>query len=307
MSEIRDFVNIPWKHYMLRQDKAQFHQLVSALDTVEDAEEAIRAFHTDEVGQSKGTLYLIIYGLLQAFFVQQDATRHLCEALGIQTTISNYPQLEAIREIRNDSIGHPTKRDRPKQRPTSYHQISRITMSKNGFTLLSNYSNGTSQFRDISIPDLIAEQNKFIVEILELAVKELQAEVKRHKESFRMEKLFQIFPDTLGYAFEKIGGGLYSDPVQIAHWGIEHVKTTLEKFHNAIQRRDMDAYIRLEDDLKYINRAIEQLEKILDARANHTNQPEDEYDGYIYLSFLRDQVYGLRDYAREIDSEYEAE
>ena len=45
MTQIRELVNEPWKHYELRQDNARFSQLVSALDTVEDTEEAIIAFN----------------------------------------------------------------------------------------------------------------------------------------------------------------------------------------------------------------------------------------------------------------------
>jgi len=220
MNQVRDFVNNPRKHYQLRQSTGLFSQLVSALDTIEDAEEAIKSFPTITIG-STGTLYLGIYGLLQAMFLQQDAAIHLCEALNIQESLANYPKLKEIREIRNDSIGHPTKRDRPK--PTSYHQISRVSMSQQGFKLLSHYGDGSRQFRDISIPDMTAVQMQFISEMLVRIIGELKAEDKAHKEHFRMEKLIGLFPSTTTYAFEKASAVMYavSAPVEIAQWGIE--------------------------------------------------------------------------------------
>lgn len=307
MTQIRELVNEPWKHYELRQDNARFSQLVSALDTVEDTEEAIIAFNTEAVENTAGRLYLIIYGLFQALFLQQDATRHLSEALGVHDTFNEYSQLMVVREIRNDSIGHPTKRDRRKGQPTSYHQISRPTMSKQGFQLLSYYSDGSRQFRDISIPDLVADQRKFLAEMLTLVVNALRAERAAHKERFRMEKLSTIFPRTLTYAFEKVGQAIRSDPAEIGRWGLGQIKDTFNAFHDAIGRRDMDAYTSLQSDLKFINHAIAQLERILDARASAKNQIQDELDGHIYLSFLRAQADELREYAQQVDDDYEEE
>ncbi len=62
-------------------------------------------------------------------FVQQDAISHLAEALGIEYTPD--PLLARIREIRNSSIGHPTKR----KGGVEFNFISRITMNKSGFQL----------------------------------------------------------------------------------------------------------------------------------------------------------------------------
>jgi hypothetical protein len=44
--------------------------------------------------------------------MQQDALMNLGESLGIDDKIENYPRLKEIREIRNVSIGHPTKHNR---------------------------------------------------------------------------------------------------------------------------------------------------------------------------------------------------
>lgn len=304
MDQIRDLVNEPWKHYQLRQNGTLFSQLVSALDTVEDTDEAISAFEEESEMQSPRKLYLLIYGVLQACFLQQDATNHLCEALGLQASLAKYPALAAVREIRNDSVGHPTKRGGRKGKLTSYHQISRATMSKGRFKMLSHYSDGSRNFRDISIPDIIADQKKFVGEVLNEVIAALQAEKKAHKEKFRMEKLVDVFPQTLTYAFEKAANALYSEPIELGHWGLETITDSLHSFHEAVGRRDMELYTSLKDDYNYIDHAVGRLGSIFDARKNGTQQSDNERDGHIYLSFLRQQVDAMQKLAEEIDEDY---
>lgn len=55
---------------------------------------------------------LYIYGLLQALFLQQDAANGISTALlGKKIDFKQeYPSLFEIREIRNDTVGHPTLR-----------------------------------------------------------------------------------------------------------------------------------------------------------------------------------------------------
>lgn len=306
MVEIRDLVNESWKHYELRQNHDHFSQLVSAMDTIEDAEEAIAAFETEAEQKKVGKMYLITYGLFQAFFVQQDAAQHLCDALGIQNKLEQYPQLKVVRDVRNDSVGHPTERG--KAPSTSYHQISRLTMSKDGFTLLSSYSNGTRQFREISIPALVADQKRFLTDILTKIVSELKAENKAHKEKFGMEKLASLFPHTLGYAFEKVAQAIHSsNPEELGMFGLDTIKDALHSFHEAVGRRDMEVYDSLKDEMKYIDHAILRLESFLNERKNHPEQAGGELDAYIYFSFLRSKSESLQEYAEELDAEYEDE
>ena len=125
-AQVRDYVNNPRKHSLLYQNKQTFSQLVSSLDVIEDADEAINAYEAKEFGDSKGAHYLAVYGLLQALYVQQDAFYNLSEALGARVNRSDYPELRRIREIRNDSIGHPTKSRPHKKRSASFHSWKRF-------------------------------------------------------------------------------------------------------------------------------------------------------------------------------------
>lgn len=78
-----------------------------------------------------GSSYLLAYGFLQALFLQQDAVEHLHDA--IQLPWESDPLLKEIREIRNDSIGHPKNRQGGK----SFSLISRPSISKSGFELMT--------------------------------------------------------------------------------------------------------------------------------------------------------------------------
>jgi hypothetical protein len=300
-NQIRKLINNPQKHYKLRQDKALFYQLCSSLDIIEDTEDAIAAYTEEDFGQDKSLLYLAVYGLLQAIYVQQDAVINLCEALGIKDDIHNYPKLNEIREIRNDTAGHPTKRDRKKGKPNSYHHISHITLNKSGFTLASYFSDGSNaQFRDIKTSELIIEQRKFISSILTTLINGLEAEEKAHKEKFRMEKLIEIFPETLGYDFEKLFEGISRDEyAELANNNLKNIMDVVNKFRDSVKRRNMDFYERLQDDFELIEYAAANLGKYFHGRNGVENLA-----AQIYAYFLQNKVDALKEYAKIIDDEY---
>jgi len=83
--QIRNFINSPRKQYTLLQDRADWNKLCSSLDVVGDTELAIDAY-MGSINESAtdGQKYLILYGILQVLFVQQDAVKHMIEALGLQ-------------------------------------------------------------------------------------------------------------------------------------------------------------------------------------------------------------------------------
>jgi len=120
IQRIRNFIDEPRRQYVLSKNRALWSQCWSCLDVIEDSELAVVAYSAGEFGTSVGARYLAVYGLLQALFLQQDAVINLCESLGLPETIDNHLRLKEIREIRSDSIGHPTKRSRKKGQPTSY-------------------------------------------------------------------------------------------------------------------------------------------------------------------------------------------
>jgi len=106
--EIRDFVTSPRKRAIVERDLADWGKLVSSLDVIGDTEKAFDSYLNSKEPRNFGEKYLLIYGVLQALYIQSDAVAHLHEALDL--TYAHDAEIYKIREIRNDSSGHPTKR-----------------------------------------------------------------------------------------------------------------------------------------------------------------------------------------------------
>ncbi len=279
-------------------------QLNSCLDVIGDSELAIAAYSAGEFGISDGARYLAVYGLLQALFIQQDAVINLCESLSIPEAIDTYPRLKEIREIRTASIGHPTKKDRPKSQPTSYHFIARVTLSPEGYRLLSIDSNGKLEFKDVSIPDLIADQRTYLSEILTSAIGKLEHDEKAHKEKFKMEKLVSFFPSTLGYAFEKVFEGTIErkhDPR--GEIGLHEIKQAFQTFREALAKRGVK-YESVNDVYALLEYPLAELEAFFENVRNGKELNINEKTAFIFAFFLQKQVDELISMAKEIDEDY---
>ncbi len=291
-------------HYELRQNKPLFSQLCSSLDVIGDTEEAITAFEAKEFGDSTAVYYLTVYGLLQAMYVQQDAVDNLCESLAISEKINNYPILLEIRRIRNDAVGHPTKRAKTKSKPISYHYISRASLGPAGFSIFSFYIDGTSEHRDINIPRWVAEQRKYISSILFTLTGRLEAEEKAHKEKFRMEKLVNLLPHGMSYEFEKVFDGILTTSnrkigaicLKLIH---DRYNKLIEKLKERGEYPANDVFIHGIDDVLY---PIRKLESFFEDGEKSTLS---EKDAYIFASFLSNKHSYILELLGEIDQEYE--
>ncbi|WP_347491227.1 hypothetical protein ABDB91_08815 [Desulfoscipio sp. XC116] len=175
INEFRDLVNTPKIKTKLITNKSMWLQLCTSMDVISDTELAIDAYQANDY-KDDGMLYLAIYGLLQALFLQQDAAVNLCEVLNIKINIWEYEKLREIRTIRNNSVGHPTKINATKAKPITYAFVSRITMAQYGFQLITENANEKAVFTNINISQLIEEQNVYIKEIIKIATNKLRNE-----------------------------------------------------------------------------------------------------------------------------------
>ncbi len=300
--KIREFINIPWKHYELEQGKGLYFQLCSSLDVLGDTEELIDAYLEKQFGEAVGAHYLAVYGLLQGMSVQQDAAINLCKSLGISQNIDS--QLKDIREVRNDSVVHPTKRDFKKL--ASYHHISRRSLSHEGFDLLSFTEDGKSQYRTINTGALIEQQRKSIARILDRILRELEQAEKAHREKFRMEKLTAKFPQDLSYHFQKLVEAISSeDHSELGPVSLDMVKDPIRDFREAVRRRDMCAYEQLQDQYDLVERAMAVLERFFRRQQEKQVTETDILDARIFAKFLTEEVKSLVIYAQQIDRDYE--
>src|SRR5438105_2171589 len=147
---IRDIVNEPRRRHALLQNKQQWLQLCSAMDAIGDTQLAVRAYLDEPVdhGKSNGWSYLVVYGILQVLYVQQDAAGMLARCLRLPFDLP--VELVAIRDVRNDAIGHPAARST---------FISRISLSSNGFQMLVPI-NGRTEFRGVDVRAIAEQQTE---------------------------------------------------------------------------------------------------------------------------------------------------
>lgn len=300
---IRGLVNEPRKNYALRQKPELWSQLASSLDTIGDCEMGVSAYVQGDVGRSKGAQYLAVYGLLQALFLQQDAALHLCEALGVVVKLADYPKLQEIRDIRNASVGHPTKKDRPKGEPTSYHFISQATLNLDGFCLLSWDENGKFVSKRISVGELIANQKEGISQILTSVIECLQNEKAAHKEKFRMNKLAAAFPSALDYHFAKIFEGIEKGQLEFARINLQSIEDALQSFRSALGNRGIE---QTYDSIKYL---YDDLEYPIATLMGYLGKDKSECgfgkkEAHIFTFFVEKKVDELRRIAQEIDKDY---
>jgi len=130
-SEIRALINHSCITGKLIEKKIIWKKICTSLDVIEDSQLAIQFYFQLPKFSAHDGGYIFIYGVLQAAFIQQDAVDHLWRVL-IKSEIdikNNYPNLQRIRDLRNDAIGHPTSRGND----DSFHGISRTTISKKGY------------------------------------------------------------------------------------------------------------------------------------------------------------------------------
>jgi hypothetical protein len=122
--------------------------------------------------------------VLQVLFVQQDAVQHLAEALSIPYEPDS--ALSDIREIRNDSTGHPTKRGGGAGR--AFNSISRFSMSPGGYELMTSTEEGDT-IRHINVMEMVATQRLHVAAALESIINKLDKQEQQYRDEFKGEAL----------------------------------------------------------------------------------------------------------------------
>jgi hypothetical protein len=301
--QIRGFINDRRVQHALLQDHAAWNLLCCCLDTIGDTELAIDAYNMSSNSRSEGECYLVVYGVLQALFIQQDAVENLCQALRL--AYAPDPLLKNIREIRNDSAGHPTKRGSGKGR--AYNFISRPSLTTVSFDLITSYPEKSSpMFRKVSIPSLISSQRSILQTVLTEVVEKLKKEEAEHRAKYRDQRLQDVFPSTLGYYFQKIVEAIHgSGPIELAAVDLRFVANTVDAFKARLSERGtLDAY----DSILYLLKLIEYpLMKLSNYFTKTMHSSINEKDAYIFAFFIERHIEELKAMAMEIDEAYERE
>jgi hypothetical protein len=80
VSWVRDFIQHPRRLGPLIEDEPGWNVLTSAMDLISDTEEAIESYLANR-DEAVGCRYLVLYGVLQAMYMQEDALEGLVRVL----------------------------------------------------------------------------------------------------------------------------------------------------------------------------------------------------------------------------------
>ena len=277
--QVREHINTHRYQKVLISELDNWNQICSSLDTLGDTGLALQSYFKSEYPDETGLSYIYTYGLLQALFIQQDAMNHLSEAFDVPYKLSE--ELKGIRAVRNASIGHPTKNHVKKT--TYFNHISRISMSKGGFTLARFYDEGKSEFIDVDFSE-IAETQLMGINTAYLSINERLQEIdEKHKAKFMEKPLVDILDSTMRYMFEKVGQAIYSP-------SSSNVRNELTDY----TKYDLDEYFH-------------GIERVKDYLTNSNTKDLSEHDARIYLYYLQENHKSFESIAREIDESYEEE
>ena len=96
----------------LLTNKISFHLTKSSLETLKNVNMIIESYMNNDT-EKEGDMLLNIFGMLQALFVGVDALYGLSYGVTNKkwsVNVNNNPELREIKYVRNDVVGHPTKR-----------------------------------------------------------------------------------------------------------------------------------------------------------------------------------------------------
>ncbi len=311
---IREFIQHPRRLDPLIKDKPKWHMLASAMDVVSDTEWAIATYERGDYAD-KGTLYLVLYGLLQAMYVQQDGLANLVRALdgNEQYKIESEPEAEYIRRVRHDAVGHPTKQGsiKPKKdgRPGEQvsHAIVQHSMRKQGFTLLRESNITGSRFIDYSTETLIEQNRALAVRVLTRTKKKLEDIEMEHRKTFKGEKLADLFPGQMGYFFEKIYAAIHSPSYgnsPMGEIGLQMVIGAFNGFKAALNQRGI---LNESSNIPYTLDETEYPLVELGYYFKGESFLTDARAASIFAHFAEQKMKELFRIAEEIDSEYEGD
>jgi len=301
-SEIRGLISQSCITGKLIETGIIWKKICSSLDVIEDSQLAIQFYlQLPEFSAHNGG-YIFIYGVLQAAFIQQDAVDNLYLALfKHKIDIKNkYPNLQRIRDLRNSAIGHPTSRGKD----DSFHGISRVTISKKGFTLASFYpKKPDTSFTDILIPENLDKQKKDIMKILRLIVKKIKMNISEQREKFKNDLLQNLIPKSFEYHLTKLYDALYHEPT-IYKVNLDIIRKTYEDLKKGILDRyeSLIALPNIKDSFKMLEYLLQQLY----SKFENNSFINDPLDTRIYIDSLKKEFKELKKTIIEIDREFQS-
>lgn len=286
----------------LCKNKNLFNKFYASCDLLEDTESAIDYYkNSDFAKKSLGEKYILIYGLFEAFYIQNDAIKKLTNAIinllnskefiSLDDFKEEFNVLDKIKESRNDIAGHPAYRD--KGAYSVY--LCQYSLSKEKIEYQKSH---TQEFTIIDIIQGINMQESSILNILNKVFEKLKLKEEEHYKKYKNEKLYNIFNKNYMYPREKIHTDhLYKESLE---W--------LKELSNNIKQKLNERYANYKElDYSYLINNIDDIIDFLE------NKLETFNIGSKYKNFIKDNMVetltnkfdDLMEIFLEIDKKYE--
>lgn len=297
LNQIREHINRIEKMNQLLECRKKWLQLTSSLNVLEDSACVVSYYCTENFPSSLGGKYLFIYGLLQALFIQQDTINSISIALFDKRIDikADYPDAYAVRECRNDVVGHPTNRSDGK----AFIYLVQVSLYKDCFSYLKQSPDEIISGDNIhvNVSKAINDTARCVNDILSKAVDRLDEEFRAYINAHKERKMRKIF-DTLNYAREKV---LSNDILKPA--GYNSTKRMVKECEEELVRRY--GSVKVMDSFAYTLEKIHAAYDLIDnALCDVQSETRGKFEQCL-LEYLFDRLEKLVDLSCEVDEYFE--
>lgn len=285
-----NFYNIPYE--------LKYNQTFTSIDLIEDCQMAIEEFEGATSLGTQGRSTLLIYGLLQSLFLQQDGLYHLYKCVVDekirQTDFFDIFSFDKnIREVRNDIAGHPTDR-----KNTEFYFIDKGPNSKDRFT----YAGYTPTFRtvEVDLNTFIIKQMEFtknvLLKVQENILQKIEMKKGEHKDKSLKEMIFGVNGN-----IQLIYRGIRDEERNFqAEWGISGLKSAMDDIRKELNTRyNQNLPSGLSEAFRLIDYIIHRFNQWWTEKTLLGND-----DAEIFLDSLKNQLDELEEMLLEIDNEF---
>lgn len=253
IQKTRHHINRIEKQSELMESKKKWLRVTAALYVLEDTDCVITYYREAEYPNELNGKYLFTYGLLQALFVQEDAVNSINVALFDKEVNfkENYPDAYAVREMRDDVVGHPTNR-----KSKEFIYLAQHSLSQNHFRYIKADVDKPSSTFEVNIEKAISDVASCVNLVLTAAIERLDKEFREYIDKHKGRKMKDLFQH-LGYAKEK---ALTNDYME--DWGYSATKNMVEECEEELRLR----YGKIEavDSYKYLLNDIHEIYDLID-------------------------------------------